>query len=326
MKRVAVTYTPAEDERKVLIEDLKEFARVDFLAGKPKDERRKILSDTEIIIAQAFSINEVDPGEVRYLENLSFIQLVFAGADGVPYEHISDNIPIASNPGAFAQPLAEHVLAMALALAKNLLPKHGLLAEGRFDRSTLNKAVKGAVCGIVGLGGNGREIAKLMQAVGMQIYALNRSGRTEADVAFIGGPKDLEKVLAASDVVVLTTPLTRETRNLIGSKELGQMKKDAILINVARGDVVDQGALYAHLKAHPQFQAGIDTWWSEPDSHGEFRIEYPFFELPNLIGSPHNADDVPGQMHKATQMAVENVKRFIVGEDIWGLIDRKDYL
>lgn len=326
MKRVAVTYAPAGDERKVLIDDLNEFALVDFLAGKPKNERRRLLSDAEIIIAQGFSINEVDPGEVRYLKNLNFIQLVFAGADSVPYKHIPENIPIASNPGAFAQPLAEHVLALTLALAKKLLPKHDMLAAGKFDRSDLNKALKGAVCGIVGFGGNGREIAWLMRAVGMRIYAVNRSGQTDVEVAFIGGPKDLEKVLAESDVLVLATPLTRETRNLIGSKELEQMKTDAILINVARGNVIDQGALYAHLKAHPRFQAGIDTWWSEPHSHGEFRIEYPFFELPNLIGSPHNADDVPGQMYKATQMAAENVKKFILGEDVKGLVDRHDYL
>jgi glycerate dehydrogenase len=326
MKRVLVTYTPADDERAVFTENLKELARVDFLSGKPESERNKLLSSAEIIVAQSFSQKEVDPVEVRHLKNLRFIQLVFAGADSVPYDHIPDNIPIASNPGAFAQSLAEHVLALTLALAKNLFPKHTLLAEGRFDRSDLNKAVKGAVCGIIGFGGNGKEIAKLMRAVGMKVYAVNRSGQTNVDVDFIGTPQDLEKVLAESDVVVLATPLTRETRNLVGSGELEQMKADAILINVARGDVVDQGALYEHLKAHPQFQAGIDTWWSEPDSHGEFRIEYPFFELPNLIGSPHNADDVPGQMRKATEMAVENVKKFILEKDMKGVIDRGDYL
>ena len=326
MKRVLVTYTPADDERFVFTDTLKELARVDFLPGKPENERHQLLSCAEIVVSQSFSINEVDSVEVRQLKNLRFIQLVFAGADSVPYGHIPENIPIASNPGAFAQPLAEHVLALTLALAKNLLPKHSLLAQGRFDRSGLNKAVKGAVCGIIGFGGNGKEIAKLMRGVGMRVYAVNRSGQTDADVDFIGTPQDLAKVLSESHVVVLVTPLTRVTRNLIGSIELEQMKADAILINAARGDVVDQGALYEHLKAHPQFQAGIDTWWSEPDHQGEFRIEYPFFELPNLIGSPHNADDVPGQMLKATERAVENVKKFILRKDMMGLIDRRDYL
>jgi len=326
MKRVVVTYPPADDENAVFTKNLKDLAQVDFLQGKAESERNELLSCAEIMVAQNFSYKEVDPVEVRLLNNLRFIQLVFAGADNVPYAHIPDYVSIASNPGAFAQPLAEHVLALTLALAKNLLPKHSLLAEGRFDRSGLNKAVKGAVCGIIGFGGNGKEIAKLMRAVGMRVYAVNRSGQTDADVDFIGTPQDLEKVLTESDVVVLVTPLTRETHNLIGSGELALMKTDAILVNAARGDVINQKALYKHLKTHPQFQTGIDTWWSEPDSHGEFRIEYPFFELPNLIGSPHNADDVSGQMHQATEMAVENVKNVILGKDIRGLIDRKDYL
>jgi len=103
------------------------------------------------------------------------------------------------------------------------------------------------------------------------------------------------------------------------------MKEDAILINVGRGDVINQKALYDHLKSHPNFRAGIDTWWSEPAGRGELELDFPFFELPNIIGSPHCADHVPQSMPGATRKALENVKRFLLGNNIRGVLDRNDY-
>jgi len=124
----------------------------------------------------------------------------------------------------------------------------------------------------------------------------------------------------------LTVPLNKETVKLIGKRELRLMKPDAILINVARGKVIDQKALYEHLKATPTFGAGIDTWWSEPGSPDGFKLDYPFFGLPNLVGSPHNADDVPGAMTAAANAAAKNIRRFIKGKKVRGKISRSDYL
>jgi len=124
---------------------------------------------------------------------------------------------------------------------------------------------------------------------------------------------------------VVATPLNRETRNLIGKIELEWMQEDAILINVGRGDVINQKALYDHLKSHPKFRAGIDTWWSEPADRGVLELDFPFLELPNIIGSPHCADHVPQSMSGATRQALANVKRFLLGNSIRGVLDRKDY-
>jgi len=160
----------------------------------------------------------------------------------------------------------------------------------------------------------------------MQIHGINRSGQTDFPVDFIGSIEDLPTVLQASRVVVITTPLTRATKDLIGPKELDWMKKDAILINVGRGDVINQRALYAHLKAQPEFCAGIDTWWDEPVGSTDFELKFPFFELPNILGSPHNADHVPGAMAYATRRALENVRDFLVGDELRGVQNREDYL
>jgi phosphoglycerate dehydrogenase-like enzyme len=126
--------------------------------------------------------------------------------------------------------------------------------------------------------------------------------------------------------VVICLPLTQTTRGLIGEQELNWMKPDAILVNVARGALLDEEALYTHVKSHPNFLLGIDAWWTEPFLHGHFRMEYPFLALPNVLGSPHNSGVVPGVLMGATRQAAENVKRFLKGEQVVGIARREDYL
>ena len=325
-QKIVVTYELGAGERQIYREVLGDRAQVFFLKDETGSNRTQMLNAADIIIALSFSQKEIEPEEIAWLHNVRFIQLIYAGAENIPFGLIPHDIILASNVGAFAGPIAEHVLALTLALAKKLIPKNKLLQEGKFDRTGFNQEIRGAVCGIIGFGGNGRAIAATMQALGMQIYGINRSGKTNAPLDFIGTGVDLRKVLQASHVVVVTTPLTRTTRDLIGKKELEWMRKDAILINVGRGDVINQKALYDHLKSHPEFRAGIDTWWSEPAESGIFKLEYPFFELPNIIGSPHCADHVPGAMPCAIRRALENVKDFLMGNEIRGTVNREDYV
>jgi len=323
---ILVSYSPDREEKKIYQEVLKGLGHINYLPSSPQDERIKLLNSADVIIALSFSQKEISHGEISHIKKARFIQLVFAGADNIPFELIPEETLLATNVGAFAKPIAEHVLALALALARELLPRYKLLCQGKFDQTGFYRKLNGGICGIIGFGGNGLEIAKIMKAVGMKVYGINRSGKTDADVDFIGNVTEMEKVLQDSDVVVVTTPLTRKTRNLIGKRELEWMKPDAILINVGRGDVINQKALYEHLRSNPDFRAGIDTWWSEPSSHGEFKLEYPFFELPNLMGSPHTADHVPDSMPNATRKALENVINYLDGKEVRGLLKREDYL
>ncbi|HEX8948580.1 MAG TPA: 2-hydroxyacid dehydrogenase [Dissulfurispiraceae bacterium] len=321
---IAVTCPLEREDRAALGEILGNSVSIDYLKGLSKKERGEALSRADVL----FSFNmpgELAPDEYRLLGRVGMIQLLSAGADHQPFGKIPPDVVIASNTGAYADPMAEHVLAMILALAKSLCRKHGELARGEFDQSGLNRRLRGMQCGILGFGGIGKAVARLLRPFGVSIHALNTSGRTDEPLDFIGTLGDLERVLKTSDIVVFSLPLNEETLRLIGRRELGWMKPDAILINVARGEIIDEGALYEHLKSHPEFLAGIDVWWVEPLRYGEFRVHHPFFELPNVLGSPHNSAIVPGAIHEAVKKAVANIRRFLDGRPVSGVVNREEY-
>ena len=104
------------------------------------------------------------------------------------------------------------------------------------------------------------------------------------------------------------------------------VKPDAILMNVARGSIINERALYEHLQRNPDFSAGTDTWRIEPAMDGEFRVNFPFFNLPNFLSSPHNSSITPGVMSEATRLASENVARFLAGQQVRGVVRSQDYL
>ncbi len=322
---VVVTY-PVHAPRRAMLKSLfPGRERLCFLSDMTTEERREALSGADVLLCWN-PARELKPHEFGMLGTIRMVQLLSAGADHVPFRDIPPNAVIASNVGAYAEPMAEHVLGMTLALAKNLFREHMKMAQGEFNQAKLNSRMRGSVCGILGLGGIGTATARLMRCLGMRIYAINTSGRTAEEVDFIGTLGDLPQLLAVSDILVICLPLTRTTRKLIGTRELEAMKPNAILINVARGDIIDEQALYEHCMSRPDFRAGIDAWWSEPFGQGSFRTRFPFFMLPNVLGSPHNSAIVPGMNEEGTRLAVENIKRFLAGEAVKGLVRREDYL
>src|SRR5262244_3952425 len=264
---VAVSY-PVDDEFvQINTSVLDSSARLAFVHGRPEGEVREVLRRADALLAWHLG-EELPAGALTESARLRFVQLLSAGADSVDYAALPERLMLAGNVGAYAQPMAEYVLAVTLALARRLPQRHAEMARGEFGMWKPVLTLDGAVCVILGFGGIGKAAGRLMRAFGARIHAVNTSGRSSEPADFIGTLADLDKLLAAADVLLIALPLTRTTRGLIGARELRLMKPNAILVNVGRAAIVDERALYEHLRDQPDFCAGIDTWWHEPGAGG----------------------------------------------------------
>lgn len=321
---VAVSYPVDDEYARINTDVLSDEAFISFLSQFPETERAAVLANAEALIGWNLR-RELADGALERAPELRFIQLLSAGADSVDFRIIPETVLLAGNVGAYAKPMAEHIMAMTLALIKRLPQQHAEMARGEFNQSELSLTLDGAVCSILGFGGIGSAAARLMRPFGARIHAVNTSGKTSEDVDFAGTLADLDEVLTAADVLLISLPLTKTTRNLIGARELSLMKDTAIIVNVARGAIIDEHALYEHLVAKPEFCVALDAWWHEPRRGKPFTTEYPFFDLPNVLGSPHNSGNVDGVLPDAAAQAAENVRRYLRGEQVTGVMRRADY-
>jgi glycerate dehydrogenase len=261
---------------------------------------------------------------ISNLPKLKLIQTLSAGVDLLDFNQIPDNITVCSNAGAFALPVAEHAVSMAMALSKNLLSNHMKMKNGVFDQRSPSIKLEGKMAGVLGYGGIGREIGRLCRGIGMELQVISRKPVSE-NVSFSGNLDSLDRVLQSSDFVFISLPLNRYTKNLITSDKLKKMKKDAILVNVARAAIINEQDLYNHLRENPEFKAGIDVWWQEPITTGEYEMKYPFLDLPNVIGSPHNSGIVPDIDINAFMSALKNVELWMKTGKPHNVVRREDY-
>lgn len=254
---------------------------------------------------------------------LKWIQTMSAGVDLLPEEIRKAPVRIVNASGLHGTAMGEMVLEMMLMFAKDA-PACFQMKQAREWKRFRPKLLKGQTAGILGLGAVGREIARLCKAFGMEVIGIRRSGRPEhpfPDVDRVYPPGQLPEVLAQSDFVVLALPLTKETRSMIGEKELKGMKPTAFLINLARGAVVDEGALVRALEEKWIAGAGLDVFIKEP-----LPPESRFYELPNVIFSPHISGDIPDYELHATEVFCENLRRYLAGEPFLHEVDpEKEY-
>jgi len=194
-----------------------------------------------------------------------------------------------------AVPTAELAIALLFSVAKKIIPFDQQLRQGNWEmryQSPQSYLLAGKRALIVGYGRIGKEIAKNLKALDIEVKAIRRSiGKgSRFDVS----PVDqLKKYLPQAEILVLAVPLTDETEGLIGAEQLALLPDNAILINISRGRVVDQQALYSALKDRKLFGAGLDVWYSyptdEPSRKNTLPGDYPFHELDNIVISPHRA-------------------------------------
>ena len=300
-------------QRAALAETVSDRATIVFLDQLDATSRRAALSSATVLLAHN-TAKELRGDEFELIGGARLIQFLAAGIDFIPLDQLPAQVPVASNAGAHAQSMAEHALAMALAAAKHLPMEHARLKRGEFNQFGSTRMIAESTCGIFGLGGTGLALARLLRCMGAQVHGINRRGEASDQIDWVGKPDDLDAMLAVSDILFVTAPLTRQTIGVIGHRELGLMKDDAIVVNVARGELIDEEALYHHLRDNRNFVACIDAWWIEPVRHGRFEMKFPFLDLPNVIGSPHNSAAAGNGRINGIRRAAENCLRALAGE------------
>lgn len=218
-------------------------------------------------------------------KKLRFIQSAGVGYERIDLDAATNNRVVVMNmPTGTTVSVAEHTIALILACSKNLVKAHENMVKGGWRFLYLGVELWKKTLGIIGFGKIGREVAKRMKAFEMNILAYDPYVKKE-DVEKMGGLKaDLKTLLKESDIVSIHSPLTKETKGLIGQEELGLMKPSAILINTARGELVDEEALYKALKEKRIGCAGLDTYTQEP-----INKDNPLLTLDNVVLTPHMA-------------------------------------
>jgi len=311
------------ERRRIAAERLGGLTEVLVRSDLSDAELARRAPDIDVLVTGGFP-RDVPADLWPRMARLRLHQTTSAGVDHLPYDLIPAAVTVCSNAGAYGVSIGEHAMALLLAAAKNVVAHTDAIRAGKFSQDVLGKAVHGKTLGVVGLGGIGGEAARLAAGLGMRVVGINRRGTTDAPVAWCGTLADLDRLLQESDFVLLAIPLTKATAGLIGARELGLMKPDAILVNIARGGLVRERDLYEHLRANPRFQAALDVWWTYPKGDG-FPFTEPFHELPNVVMTPHVAWAIPEQSRWSLEAALDNVARFLRGEPPRNVVDRAEY-
>jgi len=244
--------------------------------------------------------------------HLKLIALSATGTDNIDLEAARElGIAVCNVRGYCTASVAQHVWALILSLTQHLSGWHRLAVDGSWARGEFNelaypiRELAGRTLGIIGWGELGRAVARAAEAFGMRVIVCNRPGaaRTEGRVS-------LDELLATADVVSLHCPLTPATRGLIGARELARMKPDALLINTARGALIDGAALALALKEGRLGGAGIDVLPVEPPVESEPLMDRG---IPNLIVTPHIAWAAFEARQRCLDEMAANIRDFIGG-------------
>ena len=266
--------------------------------------------------ADALLVNlaPVDASAIEALERCKVIARYGIGLDNVDVEAARRRgIAVANVPGYCDAEVAEHALALVLALARSIPQRDRLVREGGWNSRSSNRRVAGTVLGILGFGGTGRALARRALGLGFReilVWSPHISsqrieealGAAPAALGAIVRPAALDELLAASDWVSLHIPLKPGTRGILGRRELGLMKPDAALVNVSRGAVVDEEALVAALDSGGLGGAGLDVFLAEPLPQGS-RLR----SLPNVILTDHSAYASRESIIELRRRTAENV-------------------
>jgi glyoxylate reductase len=297
------------------IDYLKEHAEVDLW-----EEDRPVAPET--LLQQAASVDgiltlltdRVDDGLLASAPNLAVVSNMATGFDNVDIEAASRHgVLVTRTPGVLSETTADFAFALMLAAARRVVEADRYVRSGQWKtwgpEVLLGTDVHGATIGIIGMGGIGEEMAKRARGFGMRILYNSRTPKPDLEKRHNMEFADLETLLRESDFVSLHAPLTPETRHLIGEEQLQSMKNTAVLVNTARGPLVDQAALYRALSERWIAAAALDVTDPEP-----IPADDPLLTLDNLVIAPHIASASVATRSKMAMLAAVQLVEALQGE------------
>lgn len=254
-------------------------------------------------------------------ERLQVIQTWSAGVDKYMEEEVLQHlkargIKLISMSGIHGDPIAEHVMGLIINYSRRLYDFYEAQKERKWLRLDVGQ-LAGKTMVIVGTGSIGREIARRAKAFRMRTIGVKRNIEGKIDyIDELYSNAQLEIALKQGDYIVIALPLTEETRGFIGRKEFAVMKETAFFVNIARGEVVDEGALIEALKEGRIVGAALDVFTEEPLSP-----DSPFYDLENVYITPHISAAHPDYNLKAVRLFIENLKSYLENREIKNLVD-----
>jgi phosphoglycerate dehydrogenase-like enzyme len=281
------------------------------------DELLAMAARAEVIFGFRFPVEWLEvAGRLRW------VQLASAGSDHMLRLGLGERRPdllITTASGIHEIPISEHIVAMILHFSRGLDKAVRNQALGKWERFRAEEAHGRRVC-MVGYGPIARRAATLCKALGMRVVAV-RGSIAEQQPGFEATerfypPADLDEVLAESDYVVVAAPRTRQTERMIGPGQLRAMKREAVLINISRGALVDEAALVEALRGGEIAGAGLDVFEEEPLPESS-----PLWGLPNVLITPHVSGSNPHYDRRVTDLFIENLARYLGGEPLRNLVD-----
>ena len=278
--------------------------------------------ETDTLLAFPF---QLPPDVLTLAPHLRWLALSSAGAEGALRLGLTQARPdliITTASGVHAVPISEFVLSVMLIWARRWPEIFAAQREKRWPDNPLELMggeLDGATLGVIGLGAIGRRIAQLGRALGMRVVGLRQSAtpnQSDPDVDTLFAPNQFADLLAQSDYVVLSAPSTPQTHHLITAERLHQMMRTAVLINIARGALVDEPALIAALRDGTIAGAGLDVFETEP-----LPADSPLWSMPNVILSPHISGVTPRYSTRLATLFLDNVARLRADQQLRNVVD-----
>ena len=290
-------------------------ARVHLLPDELADDaQRGLFRKADVIVGNRIHAALPSP------ERLQLYHVSATGTDGIDLDSLPSSVTVCNCYG-HEPAIAEYVMAALLSHQTRLMDADRLLRKGDWSyrsgaAANVHGEIVGRRLGLLGFGHIARAIAGRARAFGMEIHAPNRSPvRADGLVDRTYGLGELAAFYGAVDFVVVSVPLTAETRGLVEAEAFRAMRPDAVLVNVGRGPVVDERALYEALSGGRIAAAVIDTWYRYPERDGETLppSAYDFASLPNVVMTPHMSGWTDGTIRRRRQTIADNINRFFSG-------------